>query len=111
MTDATDVPAGWILITAAAIWAGKGVSVLIGSRRQAATAKQGDRSQKWQWLTLAAMQVILGVWFITGPSRHAGISWWLLGAGFVALMIWMFVTDVGPWLRSRVRGRSSHESS
>jgi hypothetical protein len=103
----TDAPAGWITIGTATIWAGKGVSALIASRRAAATPRRRERAQKWQWLALAALQVILGVWFLTDPSAHPAVLWWLT-AGFGALLAWMFITDVGPWLRSRLRRSSSH---
>ncbi len=106
----TDAPAGWIIIGTATIWVGNGVRALIVSRRAAATPCRRKRAQKWQWLALAALQVVLGVWFITGPSAHPAVEWWLV-AGFGALAAWMLITDVSPWLWSRLRRNSSHASS
>ena len=108
----TYAEAGWLLIAAAAIWAVKGVRAVIADRRQTATPRRPgqERAQKWQWLALAAVQVGDGVWFLTGPSRHAALSWWL-GAGIGALLVWMIITDFGPWLRSRLNGRSKHAPS
>jgi hypothetical protein len=80
----TDAPAGWIFIGTAMIWAGKGVRALIASRRRAAPSGHGQRVQKWQWFGLAATQVTLGVWFVTDPSKHEGLLWWLI-AGFGCL--------------------------
>jgi hypothetical protein len=93
----TDAPAGWILIGTATIWAGKFIGALVASRG----AASGERLQKWQWLAFAALQVIAGVRFITEPSPHDGIPWWLAAAG-VALLTWMLITDAGLWLRSRM---------
>lgn len=107
MTDAT---IGWITIGTAVIWAGKGISALIGSRRAAAPLGFRERSQKWQWFTLAAWQVISGIWFITGPSSRRAVFWWLM-AGFVVLLAWIIVTDVQPWMRSRLTSSSSHDPS
>lgn|ERR1700722_1529970 len=108
----TDADAGWLIIAAAAIWAAKGVRAVIAGRRQTATPGRSrrDRAQKWQWLASAALDVVLGVWFLTGPSRHPSLSWWL-GAGVGALLVWMIITDFGPWLRSRLNGRSNHAPS
>jgi hypothetical protein len=103
----TDAPLGWIMIGAATIWAGKGVSALLASRRAAATSSRRERAEKWQWLALGALQVIIGLGFITGPA----ILWWLTSGLGALLGAWMFVTDVSPWLRSRLGRSSNHASS
>jgi hypothetical protein len=93
----TDALVGWMIIVAAAIWAGKFVGALVA--RDGTT--RWERMQKWQWLGFAALLVILGVRFITEPSSHSGVPWWLAAAG-TALLTWMLIADVGPWLRSRL---------
>ena len=104
----TDAIAGWIVVGTAGICASKGLSALIAGRHAAAPSGHADRAQKWQWLVLAGLQMIIGVWFITGPSRHPAVQWWVT-SGFGALAAWMLVTDFGPWLRSRLKGSSSRE--
>jgi hypothetical protein len=100
-----DALAGWIFIGFAAIWAGQGINALIATRRQPAARRGPVReASKWLWLTLAALQLALGVWFITGRSTHLAAQWWLGVAGG-GLTIWMFITDISPWLRSRMRGQ------
>ncbi len=106
----SDALAGWITVGAAMIWAGKGVHALIASRRAAPPSGYAERAQKWQWLALAALQVSIGVWFITGPSAHHGVFWWWLVAGFSALLAWLLITDAGPWLKSRLTSSSSRGS-
>jgi hypothetical protein len=106
----TDAPAGWITIGAAAIWAGKSVSALMASRRAKTRPSRRDRAEKWQWLALAAVMVILGVWDIAGPSAHPAVLWWIT-AGFGALLASLFITDIGPWLRSRLSRNSHHAPS
>lgn len=106
----TDALAGWIFVGTAMIWAGKGLRALTASRRAAAPSGYRERAQKWQWLAAAALQVSLGIWFITGPSAHHEVLWWLV-AGSSVLLVWMIITDVGPWLRSRLTSSSSHGPS
>jgi hypothetical protein len=106
----TNAAAGWLTIAAAAIWVGKGVGAVIAGRRSAAPPSRRDRAQKWQWLDLGALQVALGIWFLTGPTRHPVLSWWL-DAGFGVIFVWMAITDFGPWLRSRLNRRSKHAPS
>lgn len=108
----TNAESGWLAIVTAAIWAAKGIGAVIAGRRQTTTPRRPrqDRAQKWQWLALAALQVVLGVWFLTGPSRDAAVSW-LLEAGIGALLVWMIITDIGPWLRSRLNGSSKRAPS
>lgn len=105
----SEAPVGWIFIASATMWAGKGIGALIASRRAPAKAGRGERAKKWRWLALAVLQVILGIRFITHSSAHHGISWWLFYAGSGALLIWMLITDVVLWLRSRLK--SSAEPS
>jgi hypothetical protein len=99
----TDAPAGWIILGTATISAGKFIGALVASRR----APSPERAQKWQWLALAALQVSLAVRFITEPSPHDTVPWWIV-AGGVALLTWMLITDVGPWLRSRLTRTAGH---
>jgi hypothetical protein len=102
----THALAGGIFIGAAVIWAGAGVRALIATRGATAAGRR-DRTQKWQWVALGGLQVAIGVWFVTGPSKHPAGMWWLI-AGQAAFAVWMFLTDVRPWLRSRLRGNSGH---
>jgi hypothetical protein len=97
-----DATAGWLFIAAATIWAGKGIGALIASRRRPAKAGRGERAQKWQSLTLAVLLATLGIRSITYSPARRGTSWWLY-AGTGALVIWMLITDVVPWLRSRLK--------
>ena len=109
--SATEAVAGWITIGSATIWAGGGVSALIGNRRAAARSGPRERVRRWQRLALAALQLILGVWLITGPSKgYPAVFWWLI-AGYGALLAWMVITEVRPWLRSRGTARSTHQPS
>jgi hypothetical protein len=100
----TDALAGWIFISTATFWAGKGIRALIADRhRKPATRRNRAReAQKWQWLALAAVQLAIGVWDISGPSTHPTAQWWLVAAVGI-LFIWLFITDVSPWLRSRMQ--------
>jgi uncharacterized membrane protein YgcG len=102
--------AGALQLATAAIWAGMGASALIARRRSLATRRQSRLTEEWQWLALAALQVILGVWFIGVPTAHPAVTWWL-ASGFGAVVVWMLITDVGPWLRSRLRSSSGRERS
>jgi len=97
----TDAVAGWMTIGAATIWGGQGVTALIASRRAPATSAPRERARNWQRLALAALQLILGVWFITGLSTGYHAVFWCLIAGFGAMVVWMLIVDVMPWLRSR----------
>lgn len=93
----TDALAGWVCIGTATILTGNFLGELAASRR----AGRKERAQNWQWLAIAALQVFLGVRFVTTPSPHDGFPWWLVAAA-LAVLTWMLITDVGPWLRSRL---------
>jgi hypothetical protein len=98
----SDALGGWLFIAAATVWAGKGIATLIASRRGPAKEGRGERAQKWQSLALAGLLVILGIRSLSYSAAQNGTPWWLY-AGTVALLIWMLITDVVPWLRSRLK--------
>jgi hypothetical protein len=108
--------AGGTLICAGALWAGKGVRGLLATRGATTVARsrdrrRRDRRQQWQWLGLGGLDLALGACFIAGLSRPPAVVWWLIAAYGSALGVWMFVTDIGSWLSSRLKARSRHAQS
>ena len=98
---------GLLQIGMAAYWANRGVRALVVNRRGPAFLKHRDRAR--QWLTLAALNLIFGVLFITDPHAEQRAAWWL-AAGFGALLAWVLIDDLGSWRRrSRARGCSGHQ--
>jgi hypothetical protein len=105
----TDAAAGWIETAAAVIWALVGVRAVL-ARRSGARPERGMWNENWQWcLTMAAIQLTTGIWFISrsSPRQGPGAMMWVLIAASGAVLIWMVATDIGPWLRSRLRTRPS----
>jgi hypothetical protein len=103
----TSAMGGCASVVTAAIWASNGVTALVASRRAPRTLGRRQRARKWQWLGFAGLAMIFAVWIITGPSTgYPAVFWWLM-AGYVIMLAWLLITDLGPWLRTRLKNNTS----
>jgi hypothetical protein len=98
---------GCISIVTAATWAANGVTALVASRRAPGTLGPRQRARKWQWFALAGLAMIFAVWIVTGPSTGYPAVFWCLMAGYAIMLAWLLITDLGPWLRTRLKNNTS----
>jgi hypothetical protein len=101
----TNAPAGWIEIAGAAVWAVLSLRAAL-ARRSGATPERGMWAENWQWcLVVAAIQLGTGIWLVSrsSPRQAPGAMLWIIMAASGAVLVWMVATDMGPWLRARLR--------
>jgi hypothetical protein len=105
----TNAPAGWIEIAGAAIWAVLSLRAAL-ARRSGASPERGIWAESWQrCLVVAAVQLATGIWLVSrsSPRQAPGAMLWIITAACGAVLVWMVATDMGPWLRARLRNRPS----
>jgi hypothetical protein len=85
----------------AALWAHRGIRLQPGRRRAAVSRPYRERARAWQYLAVAGLQVVFGVWLVTGPSRGYPPVFWGLIAAYGALLAWNVATDLIARLAAR----------